>query len=239
MINRTDTPLQARNYSPNSEVLMGRYDIKSDWNLSPLEDLAKEKGVNADFLVQLINSSYEPSTASVSDFDSYSIPTLVDYLERSHRYYLQTRLPEIEQSISAMKWSNTYHPICVLVSRFFAMYVEELGEHFLYEEQKLFPYAKFLCRSKEQWHLIPALRVFLGQYSTTEFINKHDDSNKDELREIREALMKYEPPQENKFPYHILLDQLKSFEEDLQLHALIEDKVLVPKMVVLETLLNA
>jgi regulator of cell morphogenesis and NO signaling len=238
MINGADTPLNAKMHSPNSATFLGRYDIETTLNSVPLEELAVEKGVNADFLIQLINSSYDPSSASVADFDGYPIPTLVDYLERSHRYYLQKTLPEIEQSILALELGNRHNRLYALISRFFTDYRNALEEHFSYEEQRLFPYAKLLFRSKERWYLMPSLHVFLGQYSTAEFIANHSHKNETELRQVKTAFMNYEPPKENILPYHILLSQLKNFEEDLHIHALIEDKVLIPKMQSIESLLN-
>ncbi len=238
MITRFDTPRQAMIFSPNSEMLLNRYEIEPRSNFNSLEDEAQKRGVNTDFLVQLINSSYEPTVATVTDFEKYSVLTLVDYLERSHRHYLQKRLPEMEQTIAAMRCAHCKKdPIYVLLSRFFTVYSEELEQHFSYEEQHLFPYAKLLHRTGDRWRFMPALKTFLSNYSTTEFLANHSDTEI-ELKEVRKALLNYTPPADNQLPFHVLLDQLKSLEQDLHLHGLIEDRVLIPKLAVLEKMLN-
>jgi len=51
---------------------------------------------------------------------------------------------------------------------------------------------------------------------------------------VRNTILSYQPPSTNQTPYRILITQLQAFERDLAVHALIEDRVLIPRTLQLE-----
>ena len=65
---------------------------------------------------------------------------MVDYLKRSHRYYISKRFPEIEQTIINIKRQEPTLLVNFL-DRFLHQYKEDLINHFEIEEKILFPYA--------------------------------------------------------------------------------------------------
>ena len=69
------------------------------------------------------------------------------------------------------------------------------------------------------------------------FRSHHHDTELD-LREVRRSILYYNPPATNQTPYRILLSQLEAFEKDLAVHALVEDKVLIPRAMKIEDDLN-
>jgi regulator of cell morphogenesis and NO signaling len=75
-------------------------------------------------------------------------------------------------------------------------------------------------------------------YSIDRFLNDHHDTE-DELKDIRQTIRLYDPPQTNESLYRILLTQLQAFEQDLCVHANIEEEVLIPKALKMEKELNA
>ena len=235
MISATDSPTDALLVNPEFRTIFERYGILASSEKGTIESHAKTLGLNADFVVQLANSSFNAETASHKEFEQYDIPVLVDYLKRSHEYYLQKRLPEIGQTIHAMRRKFVKEdPVYILLSGFFVSYRKELEAHFQYEEEHLFPYAKLLHGSKGSWRVLPSLKRFLGMYSVQEFLDNHSDTEA-ELQTVRKALLLYKAPKDSELPYQVLLKQLSSFEQDMHLHALIEDHVLVPKLAMLET----
>ena len=76
-----------------------------------------------------------------------------------------------------------------------------------------------------------------GEYSVDRFLTEHHDTE-DELKDIRQTIRLYEPPATNESLYRILLSQLQTFEQDLSVHAHIEEEVLIPKAKALEKNLN-
>ncbi len=53
--------------------------------------------VNPDFLVDVLNVFCSHQEIKYNLFEKYPVPVLIDYLKRSHVYYLEKILPEIGQ----------------------------------------------------------------------------------------------------------------------------------------------
>lgn len=168
------------------------------------------------------------------ELQNFSINLILDYLEKTHQHYLNKSLPEIEQTIYTLKqnYSQT-HPCLLLLELFFKDYKRHLMEHISYEENAFFPYVKYLLKAKNSDAFILNANNKIGQYSLNDFCKEHTD-NEIGLKNVRQAIYKYEPSATNQSPYRILLTQLKVFEMDLHLHARIEEEILLPKTLELE-----
>ena len=98
------------------------------------------KNYNGFFLVDLLSCFNDVEQLESIQFEIYEIPVLVDYLKRSHRYYISKRFPEIEQTVENIK--NQEPTLLVsFLDRFVRQYKEDLINHFEIEEKILFPYA--------------------------------------------------------------------------------------------------
>jgi len=198
---------------------------------APLDEINKE------FIASLLRS-FEESTFNATEFEPYSLELIVDYIQRTHAFYLQKKLPEIEQSISLLSTLYTSdHPILVALRSFFHRYCQDLTEHIADEEKNLLPYIVLLRQAADSPKHFSEYIFACRSYSISKFLSGHHDTE-DELRGIRQTIRLYEPPATNESLYRILLAQLQSFEQDLQVHAHIEEEVLIPKAQKLETELN-
>lgn len=181
---------------------------------------------------------FEEKIFNAREFDSFPLELIVDYIQRTHVYYLGKKLPEIEQSILLLSGHyESQHPILIALQNFFHRYVLDLSEHIQAEESRLLPYVQLL---REAGHTPADFSRFLvarRDYSIDRFLNDHHDTE-DELKDIRQTIRLYEPPHDNESLYRILLTQLQVFEQDLRVHAHIEEEVLIPKAQQLEKELN-
>ncbi|HZE83307.1 MAG TPA: hemerythrin domain-containing protein [Puia sp.] len=189
--------------------------------------------VNQEFIAALLHS-FEEKTFCASDFGPFPIEMIVDYIQRTHVYYLQKKLPEIEQSILLLSGHyHSHHPILAALQNFFHRYCQDLTHHIHEEETKLLPYIASMCRAAQApEHFSRYTLSHLG-YSINLFLDEHHDTE-DELRDIRHTIGLYEPPATNESLYRILIAQLQTFEHDLQVHANMEEEVLIPKALELE-----
>ena len=110
----------------------------------------------------------------------------------------------------------------------------DLTTHINEEERLLLPYiVKLNNANLGPYHF--SEYIMAGQrYSIAAFLKDHHDTE-DELKDIREAIRLYQPPATNESLFRILLTQLETFEQDLHVHALIEEEVLIPKALKLES----
>jgi regulator of cell morphogenesis and NO signaling len=182
---------------------------------------------------------FEVKIFSAKDFEPFPIGTIVDYIQRTHVYYFEKKLPEIEQSIGLLAGQyDSQHPILAALRSFFHRYVSDLSEHIRTEENQLLPYIGILRDARKTPAHFSTFIVARRDYSIDRFVSEHHDTE-DELADIRQTIRLYEPPQTNESLYRILLTQLQVFEQDLCIHAHIEEEVLIPKALALEKELNA
>lgn len=210
--------------------VMQRYQLDPLPNAHP----PMQPGVDNEFITALLRS-FEERTFTAADFEPYRIGLIIDYIQRTHSFYLQKKLPEIAQSILLLSGHyESNHPILLILQTFFHRYCQELTTHIQEEERLLLPYiVKLNNAGLAPYHF--SEYVLAGQqYSIAEFLKDHHDTE-DELKDIRETIRLYQPPTTNESLYRILLTQLQTFEQDLHVHARIEEEVLIPKALKLES----
>lgn len=182
---------------------------------------------------------FEEKLFSPGDFAAFPLPLIVDYIQRTHIYYLEKKLPEIEQSIILLSgYYESQHPILAALQNFFRHYVKDLSDHIAAEETNLLPYLGVLREASLSAAGFSRYLLLRSEYSIDRFLREHHDTE-DELKDIRSTIRLYEPPVTNESLYRILLAQLQIFEQDLCIHAHIEEEVLIPKALTLEKELNA
>lgn len=177
-----------------------------------------------------------PKQFNAAVFQNFPIEFIVDYIRRTHRLYIFTKLPEIEQSIQLLLQDyNDEHPLLTILKDFYTSYKFQLSLHICEEEQHLLPYVDFLLEMHKKG--MNTFQFFKNnrRFSLEEFeIDHHDDSDKN-LTHIQETILAHDPPFTNITPYRILLSQLQHLERDLCIHELIEDRVLVPRIKMVES----
>jgi len=194
-------------------------------------------GEQSEFIQALLRV-FEEKVFNARDFDSFPVELIVDYIQRTHVYYLEKKLPEIEQSIVLLSGQyEAQHPILAALRNFFHRYVTDLSEHIQAEEALLLPYIDNLCEAGQSPRCFSRFLLHRQQYSVERFLADHHDTE-DELKDIRQTIRLYEPPATNESLYRILLLQLQVFEHDLSVHAHIEEEVLIPKAQKMEKELN-
>ena len=192
-----------------------------------------QTGTNNEFIAALLRV-FEEKVFNAKEFDGFAVPLIVDYIQRTHIYYLEKKLPEIEQSIVLLTGHyESQHPILLALQNFFLHYVQDLSEHICAEETSLLPYIGLLQNAAQSPNGFSRFLLARGEYSVDRFLSEHHDTE-DELKDIRQTIRLYEPPTTNESLYRILLSQLQTFEQDLCVHAHIEEEVLIPKAKALE-----
>lgn len=226
------TPKEIRFIDRKVDGLFRRYGIPEETD-QVLATLVDELEIEASFFVDLVQAYLDPSSIREENFLQYSVPVLVDYLHRSHRYYLNDRLPKMGQYIHLIISDHQKkHPLLKILSDFFTPYCNHLEQHIEEEESNLFPYALDLYNNVSSGKTSPS--ILMSAYSVLDFAQHHDDTET-VLRQVKQIIDFYSPTPTSRSPYRILSNLLHHFEEDLKIHAMIEDQILVPKLWKLET----
>ncbi len=186
-------------------------------------------------LMRLILDLYNNEEDFVNEaLKRFSVEEILNYLQLTHQFYLNKKLPEIEQSLLHIfsKYGQS-HQLLASLAIFFNNYKNKLVEHIKMEEKLLFPYIrKMIVAAKASPICIESLHLDTN-FSIEEFISNHS-AIEDELQEVSEIIKKYSDSSEIPLPYKIFLNQVEIFELELRKHAIIEDHVLVPMVIELE-----
>lgn len=162
----------------------------------------------------------DKDTLAVKDFDLLETMELMKYLESNHTLYLNSKLPELEQSMHHVFGAEELSPVLRDLVLFFNAYKKKLVQHIEMEENVFFPLVKRLLQnkhSKQDWE------------SFLEFTENHDDVEED-LAKVVELIQAYS--KENSLPlsYRIFLRQIENFNVSLNKHAFLEDEILLPRI---------
>lgn len=171
-------------------------------------------GVDCHTFLAVVNYTINDLAISEDD-DLISVPTLLHYLEASHRYYLDFQLPfirrELEESI------NEQDALGHLMLKFYDEYAQEIKRHMKYEEKTLFPYVQSLIDGKP----IPDYNV--------EMFSKHHDSADKKLRELKLLIIKYLPSDAHlNSKLTATLYDIYNNEDWLHQHAEVENHIFTP-----------
>jgi len=217
------------NYEMNQ--VLHRYNLAKPHTLVYSYEELKALGVEPEFIFALLHVFENKLEFNSEMFRHFPLPVIIDYLRKTHRYYLTKKLLEIEQSIHHLATNYPLtHPLLLILNTFYTDYRNHLTRHIEVEETKLLPYIEYLI-SKERGEVVDGQHY--QSYSLKNFFDQHHDTEKD-LEEVRRAMVQYSPPPSNQTMYRILLSQLQVLEKDLAIHALIEDEVLIPRAIELE-----
>lgn len=165
-------------------------------------------------IANLYNGFKSKSQLCLSDKD---ILQIIEFLKNSHTYYREYKYPEIKLYIHELQKENSSKEL-KLLEKFFNTYLEEVFEHFDYEEYVAFPYFTKLVSSDE----IPCD----DNYSAKEFHEHHSDIEL-KLADLKKLLLKHIKIDNFLNLRRRLLTSLLELEFDLYIHSLIEETVLV------------
>lgn len=237
MINIKNTPKEIIKINRETEHLFNRYGIKLNSKKS-IEIYSYLNDLNPDFIIEILNCYESPLNLKAEKFVNYRIPLIIDYLKKSHHYYINKRLPEIEQNIYNL--INKYEdskPLLYLFYYFFTNYQNELCKHFKEEEEVVFPYAIQLYTMCNFNIEIDYESLKKNKCRAEKFLKEHQMKEKN-LKSLQNAILNYSSPSRNLNIYHVILNQLKNFQKDLNIHAFIEEYVLELKIISHQSYLN-
>lgn len=205
-------------------LVITRFGIPLGFGDYTIGEICEERNVHVDTLLAVVNTivmhTLKPSPEYLKKLSPMA---LVEFLKRSHHYFLDYRLPKLKEQLSkAIKGGPT--EIVLLINKFFDEYVSEVHRHMGYEDRYVFPYVKSLIEGtpREQ-----------HSYSIEVFSRRHDKIE-DRITELKNILIKYYPDSSG-YELTSVLHDIFAAEEDLATHNFVEDYLFIPLIRSLET----
>lgn len=232
LISKSSPVNEIISFSRGLESVLERFGFEKAELNKQLEELCLQKGTNPDFVVEVIKAFCDHYPFPAKKLSTFPLPLILDYLRKTHRYYLDKKIPELELSFIALGRDYSFtHPQLLVLAGLFMDYKKELVEHIDLEEFILFPFIEELVKVKQ------GKKNFRGRgldkYSIDAFCHEHHHEE-EILTGIRRSIEVRFRKQKTPLPFRIFLNQIECFEKDLLCHSRIEDEVLFPLASMLE-----
>lgn len=216
-----------------------RFNIDLGFGDKTVQEVCSACNVNLDFFIEITNSFIDDDYIPKKELNSFPVNLIVQYLQKTHDYYLQEKIPELCNLINELSEENNSgkkNNSTTLLMDFFREYQQELQSHIEREENKIQPYVLELEQAFITGTADPSLVDKIRTYSINDFAREHDNVE-EKLFDLKNIIIKYLPPQKNKALCNRILMELYRLEKDLNAHAQLEDKVLIPKVARMESII--
>lgn len=219
--------------------VLNRFNIELGFGDKTVIEICNEKKINTDFFLEIVNAYHNEHYFPQKSLMQFSAILIINYLSKTHKYYLNVLMPELDFLLNKMldqiKLNNkTYVD---LIKKFYENYKVELEQHIQDEEKNVFPFVVEIQTAFDKQIPYEKLPAEVKAFSIHEFEKEHGDLD-EKLLDLKNIIIKYLPPNYNSEICHSFLMKLLYLEKDLNDHARIEDKIMVPKVIDLEAKLK-
>lgn len=181
-------------------------------------------------LLKELDEVTRKADAPATDYKSWPLDLLADYIEKKHHRYVDARLLEISPFLEKIvRVHGEHHPELAEVEQLFKESAGELTVHMKKEEFLLFPYIRKMVKEGI------SVQAPFGTVQNPIQAMMHDhDGEGERFRRIAALTDNYTPPADACNTYRVTLSMLKEFEDDLHLHIHLENNILFPGAVEME-----
>lgn len=189
-------------------LMLPRFGISLGFGDKTVKEVCRENAVDENFFLTVCNiytfDDFRPDDEEVSNIDSRLV---VDHLQASHRYYIEERLPHLQNHMDHIA-DGAGQQSATILKKYFSDYCREVREHVRREEKNL----SYMLEHK---------------YVTEHYAKSHDNI-KDKLSDLTQIIIKYIPGERLNEEMMELVFDIMQLSRDLEKHAEIEEMLLMP-----------
>lgn len=203
--------------NPNLLLMLEHFGLETIVGGFTIAEYCAKYDVKPEIIITIINLYNGFHNIEISNFDKNDIEFIVKFLKNSHTYYLREKYPEIHELIKKIE-NKLQNQEIKLISQFFNEYFSEVAEHLEYEDKIVFPYI---------YSLLSKIQKNPSSFSVQEYQEHHTDIEY-KLTELCNLLLKHIRLKDASYMKSKLLYSILELEQDLYVHSIIEDKILIP-----------
>ncbi len=225
---------------PSAAAVLERFDIdlcsQAD---APLDAACAELQLSVDqVLEKLSDAANSEHGAVLADPAAFSLGRLIQHIVRVHHQHVRRELPglaEMAHKLAGKRGDRA--PELIAVDRLLGQLREEMFNHIQKEEMILFP---FIARMEEEFlHAgAPAHACFRSVAQPISMMMQEHDAAGQIMAELRRLTQEFVPPDWACATHAALFAGLRAFEADLAQHVHLENDVLFPRAIAMESELN-
>jgi len=169
------------------------------------------------------------------DWKNAPLGDLIAHICNTHHVFVRQECPRIEKlAEKVVSVHGASHPELLQVQEVFGELAGELGVHLMKEEQVLFPYVVRMEEAVIAREPVPPPMFGTVVNPVRMMMQEHDGAG-DALKKLRAITGNYAVPADGCVSYSTLYEALQAFEADLHQHIHLENNVLFPRAVAMES----
>ena len=199
-----------------------------------IQEVADKNNLDADLLLKEIEGVQLQGDGGNTDFKSWPLDLLADYIEKKHHRYVAERIPVLQQYLNKLcQVHGERHPELFEITEHFNASAGELAMHMKKEELIVFPAVRKMVQANQTGTQMQPLHFGTIQNPIQVMMQEHDNEG-ERFRHIEALSHGYTPPADGCTTYNVTYSLLKEFEDDLHNHIHLENNILFPKAEELE-----
>ena len=199
-----------------------------------IQEACDKKNIDSKKVLDDLDTLVQTKSEATTDYHSWPLVLLADYIEKKHHRYVQDKTLEIQPYLDKIcRVHGEHHPELFEIKNEFNASAGELAAHMKKEELILFPFIRKMVKVKQENSNVEAANFGTVKNPIQMMMDEHTvEGNR--FRRIEELSNNYTPPQDACNTYRVSFALLKEFEQDLHLHIHLENNILFPKAVEIE-----
>ena len=200
-----------------------------------IEDACTSRGINLDRVLREVAEATATPGAGGPRFNSWDLKTLVSYICANHHAFVRRALPVLlTHTRKVASVHGETHSELRQVAELFAGVADEMTSHMAKEEHILFPHIVALEEASAVGRTA-APSPFGTVRNPIRMMEHEHESAGDAMARIRTLTSGYAVPEGAYTTYRVCLQELEAFERDLHEHVHLENNILFPRAVELES----
>jgi regulator of cell morphogenesis and NO signaling len=201
----------------------------------PLGEVCAERGLDAAEVLREIERLGGGENPPAADPATWSLADLADHIVATHHVFTREELARVDRLLDKVTAAHgERHPEIGELRRLFDALAADLGPHMLKEEQVLFPHVQRLERAAEAGDA-PPVPFFGTVRNPVRMMQLEHDTAGELLVAMRRVTSDYAPPPDACMTFRTLYEALGDLERDLHQHIHLENNILFPRAVALES----
>ncbi len=199
-----------------------------------IQKACEKKKIDINLIMQDLKN-IDTKVLQSQNYNNWELDFLTDFIINTHHVYVIESLGLIDAyATKVAKVHGEHHPAVIKIKELFDLVAQDLSSHMKKEELILFPYIKRLVVANRE-----NINIDKSQFGSVnnpiKLMEEEHEIVGNLLKEIAVLSNNYNPPAWACNTFKALYAKLDEFEQDLHIHIHLENNILFPKAVAMET----
>lgn len=197
-------------------TIIDRLNIKLGFGDASIGEICHRHNLSTELFLMICRVyAIDGFVPEIDNLTNSDIPKLIGYLQRTHKYWIESFFPNLHTNIHTMLESCDERSAKIL-NKFYDDYDDEIQKHLDYEENTVFPYINSLGSGNKG-----------NKFRIKDFEENHSNIE-EKLHDLKNIVIKYLPENASQQSRINVLNEIFKIENDLNKHSVIENKILIP-----------